>query len=177
MNLTPFIVTKMAHDIAGCAGAVLNTGELLALDAQSVSEVAPLLNESAQTLVVRLKFFRCIFGTKTQIPPDIAQKYVHTLSMPFQLKGTFETPLELGFVLAATDWLPRGGTLEKTADGFKISGQVFKIDPVVEAIFRGAAVDITPHTAIVFWLKEELSKQKKSFSIQVDETHVSFDLK
>ena len=174
MTLTPFIVTKMAHDIAGCAGAVLNTSELLALDADSVQEVAPLLNESAQTLVTRLKFFRCLFGSQTQIPPDIASKYVRTLSMPFQLQGDFETPLALGFVLAATDWLPKGGVIEKTADGFKISGSAFNVDPAVEAIFRGEMLEITPHTAVLFWLKEQLNAQKQKLSIHVDETHISF---
>ena len=172
--LMPFIVTKIAHDLAGCAGAVLNTSELLALDTDSVQEVAPLLNESAQTLVTRLKFFRCIFGTQTQIPADIAQKYVRTLSMSFQLKGDFETPLDLGFVLAATDWLPKGGMIEKIADGLKISGSVFNVDPITEAIFRGEMSEITPHTAVLFWLKEQLNTQKQKVSIRVDANHISF---
>lgn len=174
MNLTPFIITKMAHDIAGCAGAVLNTSELLTLDADSVTEVLPLLNESAQTLVVRLKFFRCLFGSATTIPPDIAQKYLQTLSMPFQLKGRFETPIELGFVLAATDFLPKGGVIERTKEGVNMKGTILKVEPIVDAILHGVETEITPHTAVLFWLKEQLAQHKQKISITVLPDRISF---
>ena len=48
------------------------------------------------------------------------------------------------------------------------------MDPITEAIFRGEMSEITPHTAVLFWLKEQLNTQKQKVSIRVDANHISF---
>ncbi len=177
MNLTPFIVTKMVHDLAGCAGAVLNTAELLALDGESAGEVAPLLNESAQVLVTRLKFFRCLFGSKTDVPPDIAARYLKTLSMPFEVRGEFVTPIDLGIVLWASDVLPKGGVIERTEAGIRFSGPAVQVDEMACRILQGGDAQLTPHTAVLFWLHDTLAARNQVVDIQVDGECVLMKLK
>lgn len=174
MNLTPFIVTKIVHDLAGCAGAVLNTSELLAFDVEAVSDVAPVLNESAQTLVTRLKFFRCLFGSKTDVPADIAQKYLKTLSMPYQVQGAFDTPFDLGIVLLAIECLPKGGVIEKEAGGFMMRGKTVMLPDELTAVFAGKNEEMTPHAVIFFWVKEQLDAVKRSavFQSEADGIHI-----
>ena len=97
------LYTRISHDLSGVAGAVYNGAELIEESVENVQDAAPILMQSAESLIARLRFFRQAFGLSSEKTEDVTQAYLKTLSAPFVLHGTCETQLQkiLCFVLSS----------------------------------------------------------------------------
>ncbi|MCP4393888.1 MAG: hypothetical protein GY804_06425 [Alphaproteobacteria bacterium] len=63
-NISEVLCTRFCHDLVGIVGAVANGVELLSDDnADFLNETRQLLQDSADVLAARLKFFRSTFGS------------------------------------------------------------------------------------------------------------------
>lgn len=167
MKLTQCIVTKIAHDVAGCSGAVLNTAELLTIDPDGAVEAVKLLGDSAEALVMRMKFFRCLFGTDTDIPADVGARYLATLSQKIVLKGKPKTAAELALVWMGGEFLIKGGTVELSGGKMTASGDMVRVGSEVQDIFKGKEVGITPHNCIFFWIQQLAAAVGKKMTINI----------
>ncbi len=173
MDLLPFLITKISHDISGCAGTVLNTSELLMLEQNVDTEILSLLNQGAKNLIARLKFFRCILGLKTEINNGIADNYLKTLSVPFTLEGTVQTPVDLAVVLLLSELLIRGGTIRLTPAGATATGPRIKDISAVQHIFDGTDKTPVEETGFIFWLRDQWAHQNRQGNLAVSENVVS----
>lgn len=84
-KISELVCTRISHDLIGNIGSISNALELMEDDSEEIEDLKPILEESSQTLIARLKFFRLAFGLKNAAPKDIeemkqiAEKYLKTV--------------------------------------------------------------------------------------------------
>lgn len=71
-EIAELVCTRISHDLAGSIGTVSNALEMWEDDPDDVLSLKPLLDNSAQTLGARMKFFRMAFGLKNAAPKEMA---------------------------------------------------------------------------------------------------------
>lgn len=123
-SVTELVCTRLSHDIIGNIGAVANAVEIMDDDPESITDIKPILQISAQTLSARLKFFRLAFGLSNAAPKNIAEiekictDYLSTIGSrqtPITMTATLKTAalykvVMLG-IMSMADVFIRGGTL------------------------------------------------------------------
>ena len=105
------LYTRISHDLAGVAGAVYNGSELIEESAENLQDAVPMLMQSAERLVTRLKFFRQMFGVPAEKIKDETDAYLKTLSAPFVLHGVCETQLQKILVFLLSSVMIYGGEI------------------------------------------------------------------
>jgi histidine phosphotransferase ChpT len=179
-ELSEMICTRISHDLIGNIGAISNAVELLDEDADSLTEIKPILDLSAHTLTARLKFFRLTFGLDNACPRTIADlektaaEYLSTIGgrqTPIILKLNLSTPrlykIVLPAVMALSDVFIRGGELsvDEQKDGLMLTAtstsplSTAKLD-TYQAVLKGSLPEENPsQTAPLLYLKEILSEK------------------
>lgn len=167
MTLSELITTRISHDLAGIIGALYNTAELIEIDPSFGTEAAPLLKNSTGTLMARLKFFRCLFGTnKDPIQTTLVVQYLKTLSAPFELTGDITTREQMAGVLICSDMMIRGGKITVSPHEIIGTGQI-KNDDSVQSALNGQLDNISPKLAPAAWLGKQMISQNKQIHIAV----------
>lgn len=105
------LYTRISHDLAGVAGAIYNGAELMEESAENLQDVTPILMQSAENLIARLKFFRQTFGVPAEKTQDETKAYLKTLSAPFILHGECKTQLQKMLVLTLSGVMIYGGEI------------------------------------------------------------------
>lgn len=198
LYLLNLVCTRLCHDLVGPVGAVSNGVELLEdCTPDFLAETAGLLENSAQVLTARLKFFRAAFGrrgesvTDSFFLQDLANSYILTAgtrSMPVTLEWD-ERPFSITegegvilllSVLLAADTLVRGGTVFVSgAEGVSVraTGTDVRLDQAVpELLSADAAIDesITPKQAPAAYAGLVAEEEGVSLRVEKDEQAVLF---
>ncbi len=124
-QVAELICTRISHDLIGNIGSISNALELMEDDPSDITDVTPILKNSASTLIARLKFFRLAFGLKNAAPKNleemqnIAQNYIDTIgsmkskiSILWQIKNISLYKIAYLSIMALCDTLIKGGHLE-----------------------------------------------------------------
>lgn len=176
MDLSKCIMTRVSHDLAGTSGALHNTVELIQMDPSFMSEATPLLAQSTQVLMARLKFFRALFGLENApVSTLLATHYLKTLSAPVTLKGTVEDRFFLGAVFVCADALIRGGQLTVTQKSITAAGQIH-LDDDSQKILTGDNGSLTPKSVGAAWLRRYAIDNGFAFHIQMKDDKLIIEL-
>ena len=168
MTLNEVLVTKMSHDLAGCAGVLDNMADLILMDETFVKEGAPLLKKTTFSLISRLKFFRSLLGLETKIDFDLADNYLKTLSNSVSLEGDVSKKLHLMFVLLAGEILIDGGSLQVNDEGFVCMGKIHVSDEK-KFILLNRVTDLSVEHVLWIWLSKWMIENK----LKADIYHVN----
>ena len=113
MILMEAIIGRVSHDLAGAIGAFANTVDLMKMDASFIGESVELLETSAHQLTARLAFFRALFGAETKsISSDLVCRYLDTLAISVDFKGTPVSRLQLALIAVGLEILGTDGLLD-----------------------------------------------------------------
>lgn len=116
MSEFQLLYTRISHDLASISGAVYNGVELLSESPECLEDAMPVLTESAQDLIIRLRFFRQTFGLPAEKTEDVTALYLKTLSNPIELEGVCETQLQKMLALTLSGMMIRGGAIRVTKE-------------------------------------------------------------
>lgn len=167
MTLSELIMTRVSHDLAGICGALYNTAELLEIDDTFGTDAGPLIKTSTGALITRLKFFRALFGLDgAPLNNDIADKYLKTLSAPFELSGQVQTRMQLAGILICGDVMMRGGKIQITSDGVTGVGGI-KVSEELTSVLKGKIDTVEPKTAPIVWLYQYAREHCASVEVTV----------
>lgn len=174
MTLDELIMTRVSHDLAGICGALYNTAELLEIDGTFAVDAGPLIKSSAGALAARLKFFRALFGLDgAPLNNEIVNKYLKTLSAPFELNGIVENRMQLAGILICADMMIRGGQIEVDTKGVRGTGFV-KLHEQLLSVFEGEMEEVEPKLAPAAWLYSY--SKKNNCSVQVKTTSEKLEI-
>ena len=113
LSLLQMVYTRISHDLSSSSGAIYNGTELLAEDVSMLTETTLLIQNSAKTLLTRLKFFRQTFGVSVFSTDDMTAEYLKTLTAPITMNGCCVTALQRVICMVLGDVLMRGVKSEK----------------------------------------------------------------
>lgn len=105
------LYTRISHDLAGVSGAVYNGAELLSESPEYLEDAVPVLMDSANDLIIRLRFFRQTFGVPAEKTEDVTALYLKNRSNPVDLEGTCETQLQKMLAMTLADLMIWGGRI------------------------------------------------------------------
>lgn len=163
-------MTRISHDLAGICGALYNTAELLEIDETFATDAGPLVKSSATALISRLKFFRALFGLDgAPLNNDVAEKYLQTLSAPFELIGEVKTRSQLAAILICADMMIRGGKIEVEENKVSGCGHT-KISEQLPLALKGQIDGMDPKMAPAIWLYMNTKKNNSMVSLNVFES-------
>ena len=128
LTIAALLISRMCHDLAAPAGAVLNGVELLRDDSSGGKESLDLVEFSATETVRRIEYYRLAFGAAGGFGVDVpladlrrvAGAYFTgrkvTLDWPVMAASPASLPQSLGkllmnLILLASEGLPRGGSV------------------------------------------------------------------
>jgi len=124
-EIAELLCTRISHDLAGSIGTVSNVLEMWEDDPEDVLSLKPLLENSAQTLSARMKFFRMAFGLKNAAPKEmadlkiVADNYLLTIGNPktpivmrSDVKNISYYKILMLAVMALADVFVRGGEIK-----------------------------------------------------------------
>ena len=174
MSLNEIFITKMCHDLAGAIGTISNTTELLELDKSFFDDAKGLLKQSTATLISRLKLYRAILGTQTEVTPDIALSYLQTVSNNISLEGIVSSKEHLVFVMLGAEILIKGGVLQITDEGFICSGPTPFFDEQKKNIILEKKQETLPQYATSIWISNWLKKNNMKAEIFQNNDVLSF---
>ncbi len=177
VSLTNLVYTRISHDLSNAAGAVYNGTELLAEDIDGARETAVLLQNSAQVLMARLKFFRQAFGLPNAQGEDATPAYLSTLSTPVRLSGVCVDALTKVCAMVLGDCLIRGGVITVSDREITATGTTIRVAPELKDVLENGAEVTAPALApalYAFYLGKE---QHIRLLLQVDEEKNFISLK
>lgn len=119
LSLLQMVYTRISHDLSSSSGAIYNGTELLAEDVSMLTETTLLIQNSAKTLLTRLKFFRQTFGVSVFSTDDMTAEYLKTLTALITMNGCCVTALQRVICMVLGDVLMRGGHI--TVEDSKIT--------------------------------------------------------
>lgn len=124
-EIVELVCTRISHDLVGSIGTVSNALEMWEDDPEDVGSIKPLLENSAQTLGARMKFFRIAFGLKNAAPKEISElngiidKYLLTIGnakAPIVMRSNIQNvsyyKILMLSVMALADVFVRGGEIK-----------------------------------------------------------------
>ena len=171
MTLQEAIIGKISHDLAGGIGALINTIDLIDMDASFTDEGLDLLRTAGQTLNVRLKFFRAVYGAENKIiNTDLAKDYVKTLASQIEITGDVTTRLQLAMILVGTEILSLGGKIEVRPNKVILSGTELHQNSVYIQALMGEEGGVSPENVSAFWLAHLVSQQRKHIKLDAKES-------
>ncbi len=197
-KIAELICTRISHDLIGNAGAISNALELMDDDPTDFADLRPILDQSAQTLLCRMKFFRLAFGLQNAAPKskdemlEILKKYIATLGGP-NLHITLNCDIQnvsiykilyLG-VMSLADVLIRSGTLsaKEDEDGLilKVSSEYDlssgKLQNIKETL-QGKIPEENPALmAPIFYLQSLLEEVGVSIALYIEQREAVMQIK
>jgi len=163
-ELVNLLYTRISHDLSGSIGAIYNGTEMLMEDLSLSPDMSLVLQNSAQTLMNRLVFFRQTFGMPVSTADDTTAKYLKTLSVPVALSGCCVNALQRSLCIILGDMLPKGGKIEVTENSLIASGAVLKeIKGLKDILEKGAKTD-KPEEAPALYAFYLAKQDEKSLS-------------
>lgn len=188
-------VTRLSHDLAGVAGAVSNSLELLAEGEAIDQETMALAENSASTLVSRLAFFRAAYGNDGPITGEktanqIIRKYLDTIENSF-VRYSYEWQADAGlplhcfrFVLLGVqivaECLIKGGDISVSSSQadktIRITGTGVRIilDKGIEDSFAGKESELSPKEVNALFLTAAAAE--KGYGIRIEQNEGRIDL-
>jgi len=177
MTLTEAIVVRISHDLAGAVGALANTLDLMKMDASFLGESVGLLDNTTGRLTARLTFFRALFGAETKsIDNALLTRYLETLAIPVEFKGTVSSRLELAIVAAGLELLGTGGTLKLKGQTLQITGDDLHHDPVYVQALMGTQVPCDPKLVMALWLRQIATEENLIIRLDAGENTITLSL-
>ncbi|MBQ4084390.1 MAG: hypothetical protein IJC30_01880 [Alphaproteobacteria bacterium] len=177
MSEFQLLYTRISHDLAGISGAVYNGVELLSESPEYLDEALPVLTESTQDLIARLRFFRQTFGLPAEKTEDATALYLKTLSNPIELQGTCETQIQKMLALTLSDVMIRGGHIQVKENELIGKTQRFSESvSLLNDVFSGKTDGLSEKNipARIAYLCAE--KEKKSIRIALDTDKVTLSV-
>ncbi len=177
MTLTEAIVVRISHDLAGAAGAFMNTVDLMKMDAGFIAESVGILETSSAQLTARLAFFRALYGAETKtIDASLVKKYLATLAVPVQFEGTPETRLQLALIAAGLGLLGAGGALKLEGNSLVISGDDLHHDVLYVQALMGSIVPADPKIVPALWLQHLAEEEKLALHLSAEESAITLSV-
>ena len=125
VEISELVCTRISHDLVGSIGTISNALEMWEDDPEDALSLKPLLENSAQTLSSRMKFFRIAFGLKNAAPKEM-QDIISVIDHYLLTIGNTKTPIVMRChvqnvsyykilaltVMALADTFVRGGEIK-----------------------------------------------------------------
>lgn len=175
--LTNLIYTRISHDLANTAGALYNGTEMLKEDPTFLADTTVLLQNSAEILMARLKFFRQTFGTSLPGSVDMTAAYLQTLSTPVKLTGCCTCAMERILCLLAGDLFIKGGALFVEENEIKGTAPFIKPDTRFKEILEKGILTEKPDEAPALYAYFLAKEAGLALSCDIQEHELSFKIK
>jgi len=171
LQILELVCSRLCHDLISPVGAVGNGLELMAEegDDELLADARRLVESSTQRASALLQMYRCAYGNAGNQPSfgageavKLAREALDASRVEFRadLPAVADWPrgfgkLVLNGILAAVEWLPRGGVLSlsatesegKAAFGVTVEGQQAGYSPEVARLLAldRSGIDLTAH--------------------------------
>lgn len=165
MKLREYLMTFFVHELASPLTALANTLVLCQEDNSFFEEGKGILKESSNTLLIRLKFFRALWGIDNHFASTIGDEFLKTYRHDFEVKGEVLSKIHLGCILLALRILPFAGSIEFFEKRVVFKGKEIRNYERLNTIFNESTLDITQDIAVLISLKQQLEKENKRIKV------------
>lgn len=190
-DLTALLGSRICHDLISPIGAIGNGVELLMMDGMGSSPELALIVDSVANANARIRFFRVAFGAAGASDQRISRAEVASiltdLTRGSRLTMDWQSPpdlsrreVKLAFltILCLESATPHGGTLsiDRGESRWTLRGEAarLRINADLWELLSNpaAAVEINPAQVHFALLRDEISRQHRRLTVEVDETAV-----